>query len=553
MQLRVAVALPVLLAWPAFALVAETRAGQGATAELVPFLEAASSLKAANSAKVPSRTPLKAAGTANPQLAGAPKERPNDAQETNAVSKAKRTSPGVQTNRAAPLALSLKSVGGITVNQELRSAHTHQYDMRMHRLVDPGTDLSAYADRTYSVKECKALCNAHPACRSFTFRATRSCVLHDKCVSEADASVSQASPDHLDRTFYRSCREEGVPYLSLASSDVIKLATAEPLFLFVGVVTAPGYFLRREFIRKAWMRNPDIGPGRQVEVKFFVGTPEPGKAAALDQEISEHGDIVVLPVEDNYDNLTGKTLELLRWAVFYKRSKFVMKLDDDTYPNFHNLLPILRDSKETYSLHGHIFACAPVLNFTKWAEKKSVFNQPFYPTYAQGSGYILSYELAKDIGVTRYQDHKLTMLHNEDASVGLWIRRDKLVDIDLKDVVFKDLAARSTLYGCRENDVLSMNLQKQQMPCMWEKEASGARGVCCPETFRHDYHKEAGDLVPYSEAAAHVSEELRRFATKVGPAGIPVNMLQLEVSANTIANKGKFDVKGGEALGCYNP
>lgn len=407
-------------------------------------------------------------------------------------------------------------------------------------VVDSGTTLAVYEHRHYSLLECKALCDRHPACRSFLFgwRSTRSCSLQDKCITANATLVSNDSTISTFRTFYRNCDGEASKQTAEFLARPVGGATAaateeEPLFLFVGVVTAPGYFLRREYIRKSWMSSPDVGPGRAVEARFFVGEPKPEDVEALQKEIDRYDDIVQLPVADSYDNLTAKTLELLRWSVFYKEAKFVMKLDDDTYPNFRNLLPILRSSMAPYSLHGHIFTCAPVLNFTKWAERSEVYNQPFYPTYAQGSGYILSYELAKDIGVDRYQDHKATMLHNEDASVGFWIRRDELVDINMKGIVYNDLAPKSTLYGCREGDVLSMNLQVTQMPCMQRKEAQGQQNVCCPEAYKKDYNKEATDNVSYDQAESIVTQALQQPAVqRSGPEGIPVSMVQLSLDTS---------------------
>lgn len=462
--------------------------------------------------------------------------------------------PHARTLRAKPmLSFGVRSTYGADSKKALKAeVEPRKYEMLMRSVVSPGNALASYDERKYTVRECRALCDRHPACHSFTFGwgLTRSCVLQDACVSANDTLVAEDSPIASYRTFYRNCSLPGAAKPSAVSQGANK--TEEPLFLFVGVVTAPGYFLRREYIRKAWLRNPNIGVGRPIEARFFVGEPQAEHAAALQREADEMGDIVQLPMHDSYDNLTAKTLELIRWAVFYKEAKFVMKMDDDTYPNFHNLLPILRDTTAKYSLLGHIFSCAPVLNFTKWAEKKEVYNQPFYPTYAQGSGYILSFELARDIGVTRYEDHKLTMLHNEDASVGLWIRRDKLLNIDLKDVVFKDLAARSTLYGCSENDLLSMNLQKKQMPCMWEKEASGSRNVCCPEEWRGDYDKEAGDDVAFEDARRLVSEELHKQATLAGPGGIPAGTLQLDVVHVRDRKEGRSKLQERANYMCYN-
>lgn len=253
--------------------------------------------------------------------------------------------------------------------------------------------------------------------------------------------------------------------------------------LFVGVISSPSYAAQRDYIRHGWMQSPLIGIGRPVDVRFFIGIPKSAEAQILAREQRDHQDIIQLNAPEGYGNLTAKTLGMLRWVTTYKKVKYVMKVDDDTYPNFNGLLPMLMQSTDKYSLHGHIFPCAPVLNFTKWAESPRIFNQAFYPTYAQGSAYIVSWDLAVDLGRTYYADHKRNMLHNEDASVGLWIRRDRILDPELMGVKFVDIQ-RTTLYGCSAGDMISMNIQSHLMPCMYEKQKRGEESFCCPEMYK---------------------------------------------------------------------
>jgi hypothetical protein len=70
----------------------------------------------------------------------------------------------------------------------------------------------------------------------------------------------------------------------------------------------------------------------RVVVKFFLGEgterPEDNGAA----------DVVQLPVQDNYANLTLKTLEGLSWATGHYQFRYFFKVDDDSFVWFASTL-----------------------------------------------------------------------------------------------------------------------------------------------------------------------------------------------------------------------
>jgi len=248
--------------------------------------------------------------------------------------------------------------------------------------------------------------------------------------------------------------------------------------LFIGVNTGPANVARRNDVRKSWMKDMAVGSDGPVKARFIVGNPVGPDAAevsaALAAEDAEHGDFLWLPVDDSYDGLTVKTFAFLTWfASEGPRSKYLMKLDDDTFPHFGPLVDMLRlqaiEETGGYSYMGFFHKCAAVHRDGKNNESVAVFGEPFFPTYASGSGYVLSGGLVNDLISVDSQPK----LHNEDASVGVW------VDKTSKTANFKAIPA--TLYGCSKGDALSMNLRPGEMRCMWNKLEAGSQNLCCDE------------------------------------------------------------------------
>mmetsp|Transcript_102234 Transcript_102234/g.288826 ORF Transcript_102234/g.288826 Transcript_102234/m.288826 type:complete len:320 (+) Transcript_102234:128-1087(+) len=261
----------------------------------------------------------------------------------------------------------------------------------------------------------------------------------------------------------------------------VRNQSSEAPLLFLGIFTAPTEEarLRRQEIRGSYWNHELLKPGGPVEAKFVVGRTrsEDTPAEALRQEIqSSPHEFLMVDVMENYSNLTRKTMALLRWYVRESRARFVLKMDDDTFPHLSNIVNFLKLETKEYVHLGLLFPCAPVLKFTKWAENEHVWNHSFFPRYMQGSGYFLSRPLVDVIAHQHYEKNKARMLNNEDAAVGLWIEMqrwdDPNVDIDQRNVP-------STLTGCQPGDLLSMNNQLGYMSCYWNRTKRGEEDVCC--------------------------------------------------------------------------
>jgi Galactosyltransferase len=226
---------------------------------------------------------------------------------------------------------------------------------------------------------------------------------------------------------------------SLLSSDT-KNNVGEMIIL---VLSAASNGKRRDAIRETWGRAPALHPEYEAYyvVRFVVGIDSTDNNLVVEAESRLHEDLLIVPVEETYENLPRKLYESIRWAVqqennsdndtriahkvsaVTKQKNWIIKADDDMYlrPNvlYNRLLTTL--NARTPIVLGCILQDEPVRNTGKWQER--TFPGPIYPTFPQGScGYVLSWPVATFVarkGVTTAGG--LTYYHGEDTSLGIWL------------------------------------------------------------------------------------------------------------------------------------
>ena len=110
--------------------------------------------------------------------------------------------------------------------------------------------------------------------------------------------------------------------------------------VFMVIVSAPSYFEKRQIIRDTWIQHIDF----PANIAFVIGmTPDTAIQKEIEQESSNHGDIIQVDMVDGYWNLTLKDVAVLNWLnINCPRIPFVFKCDDDVYVNVHNLGAILK-------------------------------------------------------------------------------------------------------------------------------------------------------------------------------------------------------------------
>lgn len=153
---------------------------------------------------------------------------------------------------------------------------------------------------------------------------------------------------------------------------------------------------QRQAIRETW--------GQEVRPIFVLGYSTDAQVmAATVTERQEYGDLVMGSFEDNYYNLTLKSVFTLSWMRQHHPDKWLLTADDDVIVNVHilrqfNSRVTQSQSAEAIGTAGHesygsreeIFCMLnqqtePIRDpSNKWSVSEEVFAAPFYPHYCSG-------------------------------------------------------------------------------------------------------------------------------------------------------------------------
>jgi hypothetical protein len=240
------------------------------------------------------------------------------------------------------------------------------------------------------------------------------------------------------------------------------------------------------------------GAGVRESAPDFTGinaTEPPSVEAQLQTELSTHGDLLLLPVEDRYRHVVLKTLHFLDWAVgggggvIPRGFHFLVKTDDDTVLDLGTILPELaarvarRESRfgsagvqRVYRGLGWTGAPIRARGHKNFLSPRAYPLKVFAP-YAHGAGYILSQDLVEYI-VENERLLKFSLVSgpdegaHEDTLIGLWMfaagirvehdsrfstltycRGESIALFDVPDAclesVGRDVLARATAVGGR--------------------------------------------------------------------------------------------------------
>ena len=126
----------------------------------------------------------------------------------------------------------------------------------------------------------------------------------------------------------------------------------------------------------------------------------------LSQEVTQHQDIWIGRFEDTYDNLVLKGIRVLSWikdTCPMDRIDFVMKIDEDVFPNLFSLLKMAwcRRPGVNGTTWPH-FICTkqkslrvvrdPDDRYAKYRVSYEEYCEDYYPPYCNGGLYIMSRE-----------------------------------------------------------------------------------------------------------------------------------------------------------------
>ena len=168
------------------------------------------------------------------------------------------------------------------------------------------------------------------------------------------------------------------------------------VLLLTFVAIAPHLFDKRMLIRNTW-GNKNLT--QDMRLIFAVGRSknETVNKMIID-ESNLFNDIIQKNFTDSYYNLTTKIMMSFKWISKYcQNSKYVLRINDDVVVNTFSLIDYLKSIQYRQNqIFGWVVYNAWVkrdMN-SKFFIPYSVFNHSYYDTYAEGSTYILTSELA---------------------------------------------------------------------------------------------------------------------------------------------------------------
>ncbi|XP_016443763.1 hydroxyproline O-galactosyltransferase GALT6 [Nicotiana tabacum] len=246
-----------------------------------------------------------------------------------------------------------------------------------------------------------------------------------------------------------------------------------PVELFIGILSAGNHFAERMAVRKSWMQHSSI-KSSNIVARFFVamhGRKEIN--VELVKEADFFGDIVIVPYMDNYDLVVLKTVAICEYGVRTVAAKYVMKCDDDTFVRIDAVMKEVKKVRSGRSLYvGNINYYHKPLRHGKWAVTYEEWPEEDYPPYANGPGYIISFDIAEYI-VSEFEKHKLRLFKMEDVSMGMWVEQ-----FNSSRPVEYVHSLKFCQFGCIDDYYTAHYQSPRQMICLWRKLLLG-KPRCC--------------------------------------------------------------------------
>lgn len=284
-------------------------------------------------------------------------------------------------------------------------------------------------------------------------------------------------------------------YARKSSIDIITIES----YLFVLIMTSPKGKTKRKAMRETWLNNKL--ENFHIKHRFIVGTKDLNTIVLkeLQEEQNTYADLLFLTEhKDSYNALTIKLLKSLLWVNRNVNTKFVMKVDDDTFVRLNVLVESLKKRDHLKRLYwGYFRGNSNVKRIGPWAEKNWFLSDHYLP-YALGGGYLISCDLVEYI--SRVSD-MLQIYNSEDVSLGVWLAPVKLNRIH--DIRF-DTEYKSR--GCSNEHIVS---HKQAPENMYEKfDNLKHNGKLCKKEKETLYTFDYNWLVPPSQCCQRVKRSL---------------------------------------------
>ncbi|XP_076765487.1 beta-1,3-galactosyltransferase 1 isoform X2 [Xylocopa sonorina] len=202
-------------------------------------------------------------------------------------------------------------------------------------------------------------------------------------------------------------------------------------YLLIIICSAVPNISARTAIRNTWANKTNLDNiyNSTVKIAFLLGqNGNETLNGIIAEENQQYNDIIQEQFHDTYNNLTLKSVMMLKWVTSNcGQAKYLMKTDDDMFVNIPTLMKTLQSrSQSTNTLLGSLICNAkPILDpNNKWYTPKYMYSEKVYPNYLSGTGYVMSLDVAFKL----YHAALTTpLLHLEDVYItGLCAKRAKI-------------------------------------------------------------------------------------------------------------------------------
>ncbi|XP_061194219.1 beta-1,3-galactosyltransferase 5-like [Saccostrea echinata] len=199
----------------------------------------------------------------------------------------------------------------------------------------------------------------------------------------------------------------GIKFFSsyLEKRQVIPDKCEEEVELLILIPSSAWNFEQRDAVRTTWgnINSTDA----KMKLVFLTGrTLNDTIKRKLDKEGRLHKDLVQENFQETYDNLTNKSVALLKWAnLNCPAAKYVLKTDDDMFINIQNLVNLLRRTKPKNSILGvkNSYSVPFRDPGSKWYVSKKQYPKDKYPSYISGTAYIITGDIMSALfNTTKY-------------------------------------------------------------------------------------------------------------------------------------------------------
>ena len=108
---------------------------------------------------------------------------------------------------------------------------------------------------------------------------------------------------------------------------------------------------------------------------------------------------MVVDVGDAYGGLVSKVRAALQWVAAHNPAEYVAKFDDDCYVAPANLLAELAPLPKERLYYGKMMAGGPIQREGNHRNRETALPRGvnWFPPYASGAGYVLSWDLAQTV------------------------------------------------------------------------------------------------------------------------------------------------------------